>query len=325
MLARAVNNRLIKGVMEQFRPGGIVSLQYADDTLLFSDCEPGYLRNLRIVLSLFENISGMRINFNKSEFIPLNLEDGAVHEISHSLVCGAGTLPFKYLGVPLHFEKLKREDVQPLVDKLIKRVAGWRGKLLAYSSRLTLIQSCLASIPVYLLSCIKFPKWTIKLLETQMAHYLWNNNEECHRYHLANWKHVAMEKDFGGLGVPSLRELNICLLGSWVRRYAQDKEKIWKLLVDFKYNTSNPNIFTCRSSGVSNFWSGVLWAANVARMGYRWQVGDGVSIRFWEDVWLGNTSLAIQYWELYCIVNEQNKTIAELWDGNDLRCTFRSF
>jgi hypothetical protein len=65
------------------------------------------------------------------------------------------------------------------------------------------------------------------------------------------------------------------------------------MLVDFKYNTSKPNIFTYRSNGVSNFWSGVLWAANVARMGYRWQVGNETSIRFWKDVWLGNTSLAI--------------------------------
>jgi hypothetical protein len=157
-----------------------------------------------------------------------------------------------------------------------------------------------------------------------MAHCLWNNSEDFHRYHLANWGHVAMEKDFGGLGVPSLRDLNICLLGSWVRRHAQDKGKIWKMLIDFKYNTSNPNIFTCKNSGVSNFWSGVLWAAaNVARMGYRWNVGNGVNVRFWEDVWLGTSNLAIQYWELYYIVNEQNKSIAELWDGCNLRCTFR--
>jgi hypothetical protein len=166
-------------------------LHYADDTLIFSDCEPRYLRNLRIFLSLFAGISGMRINFNKNEFIPLNLEED-VHEISHSLVCEASSLPLKYLGVPLHFEKLKREDVQPLVDKLIKRVAGWRGRLLAYSSRLTLIQSCLASVPVYLLSFIKFPKWAIRLLKTQMAHCLWNNSEECHRYHIANWKHMTI-------------------------------------------------------------------------------------------------------------------------------------
>jgi hypothetical protein len=48
-----------------------------------------------------------------------------------------------------------------------------------------------------------------------------------------------------------------------------DKEKIWRQLVDFKYNTSNPNLFTCRESGSSNFWKGVLWAAKVEKMGYR--------------------------------------------------------
>jgi hypothetical protein len=47
----------------------------------------------------------------------------------------------------LHFEKVRREDLQPVVDKMLKRVAGWRGELLAYSSRLTLIRACLASIP----------------------------------------------------------------------------------------------------------------------------------------------------------------------------------
>jgi hypothetical protein len=76
------------------------------------------------------------------------------------------TLPFKYLGVPIHFEKMKRDDLQLVVDKLIKMIAGWRGKLLSYSSRLKLIRSCLASIPVYLLSFIKFPKWAIRLLES---------------------------------------------------------------------------------------------------------------------------------------------------------------
>jgi hypothetical protein len=40
-------------------------------------------------------------------------------------------------------------------------------------------------------------------------------------------------------------------------------------------------------------------------------------------MWLGSSSLAIQYWELYCIVIEKSGTIAELWDGVNLKCTFR--
>jgi hypothetical protein len=104
---------------------------------------------------------------------------------------------------------------------------------------------------------------------------------------------VTLKRDYGGLGVPNLRELNRCLLGSWMRRYAQDKDKTWRMLIDFKYNTNSPNIFTCRDQGASNFWSGVLWAAKVAKMGYRWKIGNGKSIRFWEDIWLGSSSLAI--------------------------------
>jgi hypothetical protein len=32
--------------------------------------------------------------------------------------------------------------------------------------------------------------------------------------------------------------------------------------------------------------------------------------------------LAIQYCDLYCILNEQNMIVSELWDEQNLRCTF---
>jgi hypothetical protein len=41
----------------------------------------------------------------------------------------------------------------------------------------------------------------------------------------------------------------LCLLGSWIRRYSADKEKIWKMLIDFKYRTDSPNILTCSNAG----------------------------------------------------------------------------
>jgi hypothetical protein len=47
-----------------------------------------------------------------------------------------------------------------------------------------------------------------------MTHCLWNDSENAHKYHLASWKQVTMRKEFGGLGVPDLRELNLYLLRS---------------------------------------------------------------------------------------------------------------
>jgi hypothetical protein len=89
-----------------------------------------------------------------------------------------------------------------------------------------------------------------------------------------------MCKEHGGLGLPNLRDLNISLLASWIRRYNLDKEKLWKELLDFKYDTANPNIFLSSTIGASSFFKGFMWAAQAARMGYRWKIGNGRKIRF---------------------------------------------
>jgi hypothetical protein len=71
------------------------------------------------------------------------------------------------------------------------------------------------------------------------------------------------------------------------------------------------------------FWKGVLWAAKAAKVGYQWKVGDGERVKFWEDQLFGTSSLAIQYWEVYCLANEHNCSISELWDDTNLKITFR--
>jgi hypothetical protein len=42
-----------------------------------------------------------------------------------------------------------------LVDKILKKIAGWRGKLLSNAGRIVLTKTCLASVPAYLMSFFK--------------------------------------------------------------------------------------------------------------------------------------------------------------------------
>ena len=114
-----------------------------------------------------------------------------------------------------------------MVYKIIKRVAGWKGRLLSYGGRLALLKSCLASILIYMMSVIKFPKWAIEAINSQMAHFFWNNQEgRGEKFHLANWLMVSQKKDYGGLGVPDLQQLNMCLLASWISKYHLNKESL---------------------------------------------------------------------------------------------------
>lgn len=64
-------------------------------------------------------------------------------------------------------------------------------------------------------------------------------------------------------------------------------------------------------------------AVQAAKLGYRWKVGNGKTIRLWEDTWIRNSSLAVQFWPIFRIINEHGKTIAELWNGATLKCSFR--
>ena len=80
---------------------------------------------------------------------------------------------------------------------------------------------------------IKFPRWAIDMIiNSQMGHFLWNNTEDRHRYHLANWQLVAQKKDFGGLGIPDLRSLNLSLLCAWIFRYHLNSNAIWVRILD---------------------------------------------------------------------------------------------
>ena len=44
---------------------------------------------------------------------------------------------------------------------------------------------------------------------------------------------------------------------------------------------------------------------------------------FWRDRWIGHTTLATKYWNLYSIANDQSITVCEAWDGTNLKISFR--
>jgi hypothetical protein len=155
--------------MNSLYPKGIISFQYADDTLLFLNNDRHDACHLKWLMICFEHLYGMKINYNKNDLITLNMEEEEVAQFSKIFCCKMDSFPFKYLEIPFHFDKLKREDIQFVVDKIINRIPGWKGKLLSYKTRLILLKVYLASIPTYLMPVIKFSKWAIEVINSQMS------------------------------------------------------------------------------------------------------------------------------------------------------------
>ena len=75
------------------------------------------------------------------------------------------------------------------------------------------------------------------MINTQMANCSWNGLEGQKKFHLANWPLVSIKKEFGGLGIRNIHDLNICLLVAWIKLYACNEDKIWKTIIDKKIHT----------------------------------------------------------------------------------------
>lgn len=67
LIKRAKDDGQIKGVIPHLVDDGLSILQYADDTILFMDHDLKQAKNMKLLLCVFEQLSGLKINFHKSE------------------------------------------------------------------------------------------------------------------------------------------------------------------------------------------------------------------------------------------------------------------
>jgi hypothetical protein len=97
----------------------------------------------------------------------------------------------------------------------------------------------------------------------------------------------------------------------------------WQQLIRNKYLGSKSITQITKQLGDSQFWRGLM---NVKEgfLNFRsFQIQDGRVIRFWEDSWLGATTLKEQYPKLYNIVRRKDAMVAEILGLQPFNISFR--
>jgi hypothetical protein len=125
MVLTAKKNGLFVGLAADLIPNGIAILQYVDDTVLCIEHDPDKAINLKLLLYVFELMSGLKINFMKSEVFVVNGDNDVTALYASMFNCQVGKLPMKYLGVPVSFSKLKSVDWDFVDAKVLKKLAAW--------------------------------------------------------------------------------------------------------------------------------------------------------------------------------------------------------
>lgn len=277
-VSASLSNRLDKAV---------IAHQYADDTALISCTDVNTVVTLKTMMRLFTSVSGLEINYNKSTWIPINVDDRFTPIISQLLGCSISAFPISYLGLPLTINKPTRALYMPLIEKIESRLEGWKGKLISRAGRLQLMNSVLSSIPIYFMASFLLPKWVVDRIDKIRRDFLWRQSEDRRGISLLNWDAVCLPKENGGLGGANLKLRNWALLLRWWWRLYKQPDSMWgQTIIAIRSFPQLPRIWIQQGSF---FWMQLLRLKPLFNRCTRWVIGLGTEISYWFDPWMQPT------------------------------------
>ncbi|XP_021757246.1 uncharacterized protein LOC110722282, partial [Chenopodium quinoa] len=169
---------------------GITHIMFADDLLLFSRGDLISVQLLFEAFQKFSSASGLVANLDKSDVYFGGLTDSKQDTLQEALGMNKGSLPFRYLGVPLSAKKL------------------------------TISQSYWAQIFV-------LPKKNIREIESKFRCFLWTGNGNPSKKALVAWKFMSLPKSCGGWNITFLEDWNNAAITKILWDISHKSENLW--------------------------------------------------------------------------------------------------
>lgn len=206
-------------------------LCFADDLFVFAKGDIPSIGMINATLKHFQEVSGLKPNLQKSEVYFSRVGQFEKKHIINLLGFKKGTLPVKYLRLPLISTKLTKAHCQDLVGKITARISSWTVKTLSCAGRLQLVNSVLTSKHVYWCSVFILPKLVVSEVEKLCRNFLWHRSESSSRGGLVAWNVVCQMKTYGGLGIKPVQVWNQIAQLKHIWELIKGKQTLWAIWV----------------------------------------------------------------------------------------------
>ncbi|KAJ1692584.1 hypothetical protein LUZ63_009282 [Rhynchospora breviuscula] len=278
ILQKAAQNDHFHGLGPTLHNGStIIHLQYTDDTRMSLNFDLSGLEKVSWALKAFEMISGLKINFSKTEIIPLNLTNSDLSSVLPLFNCKETKLPITYLGIPLHWKLPRKQGWSNLIDKISNKFSRWKSNFLSMGGRSVILNSVLIASPLYYFSIFKCPSWALNKIERIRRNFLWGSYQSADKKKLClvNWQTICKRKEFGGWGIINLQHMNLALLCKWAWKYFyKEHNSLWEDLVRSRYKNLN------NTHSASSLWKSFSKLLPIFKIGSQKIVGNGKDINF---------------------------------------------
>ncbi|GJY96037.1 hypothetical protein Tco_0512398 [Tanacetum coccineum] len=313
-----VKARSFSGVSLANNSANISLLQYADDVLFFGEWSKSNATNLTHLLECYHEVSGLKVNFSKSCLYGVGVPYLDVVSLARYIKCSHDSLPFMYLGLPVGKDMRKSVNWNGVIDRFSKKLSTWKANMLSIGGRLTLVKSVLENLPIYFLSLFRAPASVIKKMESIRMRFFWEVNANERKIIWIRWEQIMLDIKNGGLGIGSIKEKNMSLLGKWKSRFLSEPHALWNKCIK-TINGYNGGFDSGLGSGSClGVWDNIIRCCNEMMEKFHInldnlmmkKVNSGNQTQFWTDSWISG--------DLYTLENlinglSLNASVADKW------------
>lgn len=154
----------------------------------------------------------------------------------------AGFFPFTYLGVSVGSNMNLKRNLKASIGHVHNRLSSWESKSLSFGGWLTLVKSVLRSLPYYYFSLFKVRMCVINDIERIHICFLWGGNNEKSKICWVNWQTVLTSKEIRGIGVGSLKSIDLALLFKWIWWFKYENYGLWHKVICNIHNLTRKTV-----------------------------------------------------------------------------------
>lgn len=177
-------------------------LIFADDVLVLLSEPKKSIPPLLDLVNSFSEISGYRVNWDKSEVMPLS--DLCTEKDFHTWKFRWTSGKFKYLGIYLSagLRNIVPNNFDPVLNNIQHLIKGWDKLQLSLWGRVQAIKMVIVPKLNYLFNMLplNIPKTIFKALDKTIKQFIWAGKKPG-----MNLKKMQKKKEYGGLGVPNFK------------------------------------------------------------------------------------------------------------------------
>ncbi|KAB1215997.1 hypothetical protein CJ030_MR4G024550 [Morella rubra] len=214
-------------------------------------------------------MSGLQANPRKNSLFACGIPPHDLHLITELLGYQHGSLPTKYLGVPLISTRLKKGDCQTLVERITTIIRSWTNNFLSYACRFQLIKSVLVAIQAYWAAFFILPQSVVCQVDNLLRTFLWHGNIDSKGGAKIAWQDVCLPSTEGGLDIINLASWNKASMSKHVWNIlSSPTDSLWVHWIHC-YRIKNHNFWNLRVPGDCPWsWRKILGLRQEIREGF---------------------------------------------------------